>query len=67
MAEPGAWLRGPVVGISAQLQPVAHSLLQAREDLQDHIPSLPRELLWRSASGWSGWRRGSNARSNSSG
>jgi len=27
------WLRGPVPGVPAQLQPVAHALLQAREEL----------------------------------
>jgi uncharacterized damage-inducible protein DinB len=46
MAEPEAWLRGPVEGISAQLQPVAHALLQAREDLREQIPSLPQDEMW---------------------
>lgn len=51
MAEPEAWLRGPVEGISAQLQPVAHALVQAREDLREHVPGVPRDDLWRSPGG----------------
>lgn len=40
------WLRGPVEGVPDQLQPVAHSLLQAREDVRDLVGELPDELLW---------------------
>lgn len=48
MAEPEAWLRGPVEGVSSQLQPVAHALLQAQEDLREWIPSLTLATLWSS-------------------
>ena len=30
---PEAWLRGPIEGVDALLQPAAHALVQAREDL----------------------------------
>lgn len=39
MAQP-AWLRGPVEGIPALLQPVAHALIDADEDVQKFVPSL---------------------------
>ncbi|OWP63557.1 metal-dependent hydrolase [Hymenobacter amundsenii] len=44
-AQPEVWLRGPVPGISPLLQPVAHSLLQAREELQTALVGFPAELL----------------------
>ena len=39
MTQP-AWLRGPVTGVPALLQPVAHALIDADEDVQRCIPSL---------------------------
>src|SRR5262245_23986072 len=47
MAEPEFWLRGPVSGISPLLQPVAHSLLQAREDVADTLAPLSIDAIWR--------------------
>jgi uncharacterized damage-inducible protein DinB len=41
-----AWLRGPVAGIDAFLQPAAHALLHAREDLARAVEGLDREALW---------------------
>ena len=35
-----AWLRGPVEGIPALLQPVAHALIDADEDVQKFVRSL---------------------------
>jgi predicted SnoaL-like aldol condensation-catalyzing enzyme len=35
--EPEPWLRGPVPGIIAELQPVAHALLQVREDVEKAV------------------------------
>lgn len=32
--QPEVWLRGPIAGITPLLQPVAHSLLQCREEVQ---------------------------------
>ena len=43
---PEAWLRGPVEGVIPELQPVAHSLVQAREDLERIEPMLSVEELW---------------------
>ena len=46
MSAPEAWLRGPVEGVPAELQPVAHALLQAREDVREALKNFPAELLW---------------------
>lgn len=43
---PEAWLRGPVAGIPALLQPVAHSLLQCREELSAALPGLTPAQIW---------------------
>lgn len=40
------WLRGPVPGIAAVLQPAAHALIQAREEIASLAPSVPAERLW---------------------
>ncbi len=40
------WLRGPVPLVPAALQPVAHALLQAREEVEAAMRSLPESLLW---------------------
>jgi len=40
------WLRGPVPGIPALLQPVAHALLQAREEVNLRMATFPDALLW---------------------
>ena len=50
-AKPEVWLRGPVPGIPAPLQPVAHSLLQAMEDVQRLADSLSAEDVWTSIGG----------------
>ena len=41
------WLRGPIEGIPALLQPVAHALLQASEDVHKYTTDLPENLLWK--------------------
>lgn len=44
---PEVWLRGqPVPGISPFLQPVAHALLQAVEDVRRTVDPLSVEQLW---------------------
>lgn len=43
---PEVWLRGPVAGIAPLLQPVAHALMQAREEVESLTADLPDELLW---------------------
>jgi len=40
------WLRGPLPDIPTLLQPVAHALLQAREEVNALIINFPEELLW---------------------
>jgi len=47
MALPEVWLRGPVDGIPALLQPVAHSLLQSREELTAYLSGLSPDQIWR--------------------
>ena len=43
---PEVWLRGPVEDIPPVLMPVAHALLQAREDLHEAAASLSTRELW---------------------
>lgn len=40
-----AWLRGPIRGIPALLQPVAHALVDADEDTQKALASMTTEQL----------------------
>lgn len=44
MAE--AWLSGPVEGVPPILMPVAHALIQAREDVNALAPGMSAEQLW---------------------
>jgi len=46
MSKAEVWLRGPLDGIPALLQPVAHALLQAREEVNLLMQYFPIELLW---------------------
>ena len=41
-----AWLRGPVDGIPPVLQPVAHALVQALEEVTLLAPGVPITQLW---------------------
>ncbi len=45
------WLRGPVAGIPAVLQPVAHALLQSREEVNALMEGFPEEKLWERPAG----------------
>jgi len=40
------WLRGPLEGVPSLLQPVAHALLQAREEVNVLISGFPEVFLW---------------------
>lgn len=40
------WLQGPVKGVPALLQPVAHALVEANEDVQALLPALSIEGAW---------------------
>src|SRR5687768_757550 len=44
--QPEVWLRGPVPAIPALLQPVAHSLLQCREELTARVTGLTPAQIW---------------------
>ena len=44
-AQPEVWLRGPLPDYPDELQPVAHSLLQVREEIAA-VAGLPTEHLW---------------------
>lgn len=48
---PEVWLRGPIPGIPALLQPVAHGLLQCREEVNAAIPGLTSDQIWETPSG----------------
>lgn len=50
-AKPEVWLRGRVTGIPALLQPAAHALLQAREELSSFMNGFPDEMLWEKPAG----------------
>src|SRR4051794_921014 len=45
------WLRGPVTGIPALLQPVAHALLEAREEVNEILLDFPENYLWAEPAG----------------
>jgi uncharacterized damage-inducible protein DinB len=45
------WLRGPVPAVPALLQPVAHALLQCREELSATVAGLTPEQIWARPSG----------------
>jgi uncharacterized damage-inducible protein DinB len=44
--QPEVWLRGPLPGFPALVQPVAHALLQAKEEIHSKMDNFPDALLW---------------------
>ncbi len=40
------WLRGPLPGVPPLVQPVAHALIQAREEVNSLMLNFPEALLW---------------------
>ncbi|HVU56845.1 MAG TPA: DinB family protein [Puia sp.] len=48
---PEVWLRGPLPAIPSLLQPVAHALLQAREEVMALMKGFPSALLWERPAG----------------
>jgi uncharacterized damage-inducible protein DinB len=48
---PEVWLRGPIDGIPPLLQPVAHALLQAREEVNNYVSDFPSGKLWEKPAG----------------
>lgn len=49
--QPEYWLRGPVENIPALLQPVAHALLQARDEVNEALIDFPGNKLWEKPAG----------------
>ncbi|OQP67933.1 DinB family protein [Niastella populi] len=49
--QPEVWLRGALDGIPALLQPVAHALLQAKEEIHEMMNDFPVDLLWQRPAG----------------
>ena len=41
-----AWQRGPVDGFEPLLMPVVHALIQAQEDLERLVSTVPAEIVW---------------------
>lgn len=50
-ALPEVWLRGPLPDVPPLLQPVAHSLMQCRDEVRATLPRLSIASLWASPSG----------------
>ena len=48
---PEVWLRGAIQNIPALLQPVAHTLLQSREEINKLMQNFPEEKLWEKPAG----------------
>ena len=46
MSEPEVWLRGPIEHVPPMLQPVAHSLLQCRNEVRATLPPLAPADVW---------------------
>ena len=49
--QPEYWMRGPVENIPALLQPVAHALLQARDEVNEMMDGFPLQQLWQKPAG----------------
>jgi uncharacterized damage-inducible protein DinB len=50
-SKPEVWLRGSLAGIPALVQPVAHALLQAKEEIHEMMNDFPVDLLWQRPAG----------------
>ena len=48
---PEVWLRGALPEVPALLQPVAHALLQAREEINALMADVDEALLWKTPAG----------------
>jgi hypothetical protein len=43
---PEVWLRGPIEGVAAPMQPLAHAVLQAREEIHVLAATMSDDILW---------------------
>ncbi len=48
---PEVWLRGAIKNIPSLLQPVAHAVLQSREEINKIMQNFPEEKLWEKPAG----------------
>ena len=48
---PEVWLRGPLEDVPGLLQPVAHALLQAKEEIEKLMQDFDASLLWKRPDG----------------
>lgn len=48
---PEPWLRGPLPGVPAHLQPAAHAFVMAREDVEAAVAGLSDAAIWASPGG----------------
>jgi uncharacterized damage-inducible protein DinB len=46
-----AWLRGPIDGVPLLLQPVAHALIQANDEIHAIMDDFPEKRLWEQPAG----------------
>jgi uncharacterized damage-inducible protein DinB len=44
---PEFWLRGKLPSVPDLLQPVAHALVQAKEEINNYLPQFDEALLWK--------------------
>jgi len=44
--KPETWMRGPIEGVDPMLMPVAHALMQAREELERIATEIPSDHVW---------------------
>jgi uncharacterized damage-inducible protein DinB len=51
MSQTEAWLSGPVEGVAPVLQPAAHALIQAREEIAHYATAASVDELWRPRGG----------------
>lgn len=51
MANTEVWLRGPIDGVPPHVQPVAHALLQVREEARAILRGFPADRLWERPAG----------------
>jgi uncharacterized damage-inducible protein DinB len=49
--QPEVWLRGPVEGFEPLLMPAVHALMQASEDVEGLVASVPAKHVWQRPGG----------------
>ena len=49
--KPDPWLRGPAAGFEPLLMPAVHALMQAREEVEGLVASVPAEHVWQRPGG----------------